>query len=51
MTKKERKHIQRMLDFANDQAKQKKPLTPQELADAIKVIKEKYPKDFPPTTK
>jgi RNA-binding protein YlmH len=48
----EREHVQRMVDHANkvrrqQESKVTKPLTPEELADALIQIKKKYPNAFP----
>lgn len=52
MTEEEHEHRKRMLVFAKRHAKnlgKHEPLTPEELAQAIKDLKEKFPKEFPPT--
>ena len=52
MTDAERKHRERMLAFAKKQGeKPRRPLTPQELADAIKDLKKKFPNEIPPPLK
>lgn len=44
LNEEDRQHRQRMIDFAK---RQKPPLTPEQLAEAIKDFKNKHPEDFP----
>lgn len=51
MTEEERAHMERMVQHARKVAREKKEqrkerLTPQELADAIKDLKKRYPNEF-----
>jgi hypothetical protein len=50
MTEEERAHRKRMIVFAKRHAKnvgKSEPLTPEELSNAIKILKQKYPHYFP----
>ena len=54
MTEEEREHRLKMIDHARkimrtQEQDRQKPLTAEELAEAIRDLKRKYPKEFPPS--